>query len=38
MAKRLRTLGIVLSVVGAIFVISGGVAYTQVQDGYGSLQ
>ena len=38
MAKRLRTLGIVLSVIGAIFVISGGVAYTQVQDGYGSLQ
>ena len=38
MAKRLRTLGIVLSVIGVIFVISGGVAYTQVQDGYGSLQ
>ncbi len=38
MAKRLRSLGIVLSVIGIIFVISGGVAYTQVQDGYGSLQ
>ncbi len=38
MAKRLRILGIVLSVIGVIFVISGGVAYTQVQDGYGSLQ
>jgi hypothetical protein len=30
MAKRLRTLGIVLSVIGVLFVISGGVAYTQV--------
>ena len=38
MAKRLRKLGIVLSVIGVLFVISGGVAYTQVQDGYGSLQ
>jgi len=38
MAKRLRTLGIILSVVGLVFVIAGGVAYTQVQDGYGSLQ
>jgi len=38
MAKRLRTLGIVLVVIGLGFVIAGGVAYTQVQDGYGSLQ
>ena len=38
MAKRLRSLGIVLSVIGLIFVIAGGVAYTKVQDGYGSLQ
>lgn len=38
MAQRLRILGIVLSVIGVVFVISGGVAYTQVQDGYGSLQ
>jgi hypothetical protein len=38
MAKRLRSLGIVLSVIGLIFVIAGGAAYTQVQAGYGSLQ
>jgi hypothetical protein len=38
MAKRLRSLGIVLSVIGLVFVIAGGVAYTQVQAGYGSLQ
>jgi len=38
MAKRLRSLGIVLSVIGLIFVVAGGVAYTKVQDGYGSLQ
>lgn len=38
MAQRLRTLGIVLSVIGLLFVVGGGVAYTQVQDGYGSLQ
>lgn len=38
MAKRLRSLGIVLSVIGLVFVIAGGVAYTQVQDGYNSLQ
>jgi hypothetical protein len=38
MAKRLRTLGIVLAVIGLGFVVAGGVAYTQVQDGYGSLQ
>ncbi len=38
MAQRLRTLGIVLSVIGLIFVIAGGVAYTKVQDGYGALQ
>jgi hypothetical protein len=38
MAKRLRTLGIVLSVIGLLFVVGGGVAYSQVQDGYGSLQ
>lgn len=38
MAKRLRTLGIVLVVIGLGFVIAGGVAYSQVQDGYGSLQ
>ncbi|MGB5656671.1 MAG: hypothetical protein WBN35_08670, partial [Acidimicrobiia bacterium] len=38
MAKRLRTLGIALSVIGLLFVVGGGVAYTQVQDGYNSLQ
>ena len=38
MAKRLRTLGVVLALVGLGFMIAGGVAYTKVQDGYGSLQ
>ncbi len=38
MAKRLRTLGVVIAVIGLVFVIAGGVAYTRVQDGYGSLQ
>ena len=38
MLKRLRTLGIVLVVVGMVFVVAGGVAYGKVQEGYGSLQ
>ena len=38
MAKRLRTLGIVLLVIGIGFVVAGGVAYSRVQAGYGSLQ
>ena len=38
MASRLRTLGIVLTVIGLIFAVAGGVAYSKVQDGYGSLQ
>lgn len=38
MAKRLRTLGIALLVVGLLFVIAGGVAYGKVQAGYDSLQ
>ncbi|NNC91704.1 MAG: hypothetical protein HKN80_04365 [Acidimicrobiia bacterium] len=38
MIKRLRTLGIVLVVVGMVFVVAGGVAFGKVQDGYGSLQ
>ncbi len=38
MAKRLRTAGIVLVVLGLVFVFAGGVAYLKVQDGYGSLQ
>lgn len=38
MKKRLSMLGIALLVVGLAFVGSGAVAYTQVQDGYDSLQ
>ncbi len=38
MVKRLRTLGIVLVVVGMVFVVAGGVAYGKVQAGYDSLQ
>ncbi len=38
MRKRLSMLGYSLLVVGMIFVVAGGVAYTKVQDGYGSLQ
>ncbi len=38
MAKRLRTLGIVLAVLGLGFVAAGGVAYSKVQDGYDTLQ
>ncbi|MEE8374879.1 MAG: hypothetical protein V3S26_00985, partial [Acidimicrobiia bacterium] len=38
MAKRLQTLGIVLALFGVGFVIAGGVAFVQVQNGYGSLQ
>ena len=38
MAKRLRTLGIVLLVIGIGFVVAGGVAYSRVQAGYDSLQ
>jgi len=38
MIKRLRTLGIVLVVVGMVFVVAGGVAYGKVQAGYDSLQ
>ena len=38
MAKRLQTLGIILAVIGFAFVVTGGVAYARVQDGYGSLQ
>ncbi len=38
MIKRFRTLGIVLVVVGMVFVVAGGVAYGKVQDGYDSLQ
>lgn len=38
MAKRLRTLGIVLAVIGLGFLVGGGVAFAKVQDGYDSLQ
>ncbi|NNF54007.1 MAG: hypothetical protein HKO63_03920 [Acidimicrobiia bacterium] len=38
MIKRLRALGIVLVVVGMVFVVAAGVAYGKVQEGYGSLQ
>ena len=38
MTKRLKQLGIVLVVVGFVFVIAGGVAFSMTQDGYNSLQ
>jgi len=38
MTKRLQILGIVLALFGFGFVIAGGVAFTQIQNGYGSLQ
>ncbi|MDB1086567.1 hypothetical protein PJ985_03170 [Streptomyces sp. ACA25] len=38
MTGRLRILGVVLGLIGAVFLVAGGVAYSQVQDGYGSLQ
>ena len=38
MAKRLQTVGIVLALLGLGFLVAGGVAFAQVQDGYGSLQ
>mgnify|MGYP001824254239 CR=1 FL=1 len=38
MTKRLRLLGIVLSVIGVGFLAGGGIAYLGVQDGYTSLE
>ncbi|MCH8899107.1 MAG: hypothetical protein IH942_01280 [Acidobacteria bacterium] len=38
MSKRLQIIGIVLAVFGLGFVLAGGYAYLQVQDGYDSLQ
>ena len=38
MAKRMQTLGIILAVVGLLFVGAGGFAYMQVSDGQDSLQ
>lgn len=37
MNDRLKKLGYVLIVVGMIFVVAGGVAYSKTQDGYNSL-
>jgi hypothetical protein len=37
MAKRLRTLGMVLAFLGIGFLVAGVVAYTKVQDGYDAL-
>ncbi len=38
MAMRFRTIGIILMVVGLVFLAVAGVAYAKVQDGYDSLQ
>jgi len=38
MLKRLALLGYALAIVGLMFMVAGGVAYTRVQDGYGSLE
>ncbi len=38
MTTRLRTLGIVVAVIGVAFLFGGGYAYMQVQDGYTALQ
>ncbi len=38
MTTRLRTLGIVVAVIGVAFLFGGGYAYMQVQDGYRALQ
>jgi hypothetical protein len=38
MRKRLTKLGYLLALVGVVFVVAGGVAYTKVQAGYDSLQ
>lgn len=38
MAKGLRTIGIVLALLGVGFVIAGGVAFARVNDGYNSLE
>ncbi len=37
MAQRFRILGIILALVGLGFLVGGGVAYSKVQEGYGSL-
>lgn len=38
MTARLTTLGTVLALFGVLFLIGGGIAYSQIQDGYDSLQ
>ena len=38
MADRIRKLGIVMTVIGMLFALGGVWAFTQVQEGYGSLQ
>jgi hypothetical protein len=38
MKKRLRILGITLAALGLVFMVVGGVAYAQVQNGYEALQ
>jgi hypothetical protein len=38
MSKRLRIIGVVLSLFGLGFLIAGGVAYAMTQDGFDSLQ
>lgn len=38
MAKGLRTIGIILALLGVGFVVAGGVAFAQVSDGYDSLE
>ena len=37
MKSRLNKLGIVLAVIGLFFLVGAGVAYSQIQSGYGSL-
>ena len=38
MIKRLRTIGIVLVVIGVVFLVAGGVAFARTQEAYGALQ
>ena len=38
MRTRIRQLGIVMAILGLVFAIGGAYAFTQVQEGYGSLE
>ncbi|NNF64454.1 MAG: hypothetical protein HKN07_09350 [Acidimicrobiia bacterium] len=38
MGKRFRVLGLTLGIIGMVFVVAGGYAFFQVQNGYDSLQ